>query len=213
PLTRKAACAPPATSPARSSACSTCRTSCPHKKRRLSGPRPDWQKRLPDVNRLLLEFDPELFKHVSGDRHGQTMNIVGCGATVVDQDKGLTIVHPGRPQSAPFPSSPINQPSCCPPICAIRLRVCNQTGLIIGDAPVTGSVNNRILEETAGVAQYRRVGQLASPNCTRGVEILLGGRLCTGVRQGLSECRVVQYRTPFSRQPQPEGQNEPASRF
>jgi hypothetical protein len=118
------------------------------------------------------------------NRLRQRKHLCAACPTPIHQHECLTLVHSGRAHRASFPAALIDQPTRRKLHRTIRLPVRNHLRLAALQRVELHCVDHRILEEAAGIAELRRVGQFRAAHGHDGVENRLRAWRCVTMTLG-----------------------------
>ncbi|MNT43002.1 hypothetical protein D3C72_1794510 [compost metagenome] len=122
-------------------------------------------------------------------------------------------MHPRRAQRAPLPPALVDQPAGRELVASIRLGIRNQTGKAVRQFVALGRGHDRILEEAAGIARDRRIGQLGPADIADGIENVARAGRPAGQTFVAQQIGIAQHGPPRPRQGKAHADDDPASGF
>src|SRR5690606_32282000 len=156
------------------------------------------QERISRPERLdNVRLDFQLHPKAGGDIRLYTLrqhqDLATTGFTVIDQNQGLQAMHSGIAFTIALPASLLDQPTGSELNPAIGLGIGHQPGIPLAQLVGLYRRYQRVLEETASIAQHLRIGQFLPANRTHRLANVAGCRLLhTHLLQTLTQRAIIQ---------------------
>lgn len=161
-------------------------------------------KTAPHEAHLMFQHHTELVFHAVADMGRQRDELHGAGAPQIDQHQRLLLMDGGTTDGKPLETALIDEPASRQlglPFCR---RVAGHLRVLLFQGLGQGGGHHRVFEETARVAQHRRIRQLGHAGGTDGVENGLWRR---GIPQRRQRA-IAGDRAPCLGQAQTDGDDE-----
>ena len=155
-----------------------------------------------------------MFLHGRGNAAGQRQHLGAAGMAVVDQHQRMAGCNAGIAVAMALPAAGLDHPAGRQLAQAIGFaRVLRQGGEALMQRIGLRGRQLRVLEETAGIAEHRRVGQLARADGDDRIgHVARGRRGHAACGQLLADAGVVQAQLVQGGQAQFDGRDQPAAR-
>src|SRR5690606_1992823 len=109
-----------------------------------------------------LQLNPEALLNRVHNPLGKMKDVFSPGASVIDQDQRLSVMDATVSFPKPFPSCLLNEPGCRYLGLSLPQGIDGQIGVLLAEGFGPAPLDDRVFEETAGVADPGRVRQLAA---------------------------------------------------
>ena len=146
-------------------------------------------------DRLGLQPDAEAAVDAFLDGAGQRQHLGADGAAAVHQHQRLALVDAGLADGLALPAAGVDQPAGGQLDAAVGQRVVHHRRVAADDVAALLGADHRVLEEAAGIADQRRVGQLGAADRADPVEDR------SARRAGRCRCRARAFAGPGSPAP------------
>src|SRR5690606_17279206 len=107
---------------------------------------------------------------------------------MMNQDKGLALMHPEIAMAPALQATLVYQPACCQFGPTVILGEMWHPGIFIKELLSNICCHNRILEKAASITQYFGIGQFLAANSTHRLGHFQWSRLC---RDSLDQITVI----------------------